>query len=1032
MALEITGLALGAAALVGTLKDCIDVYSTIVAARSLTDDAEVLNTKLDVERMLLLQWADRAGLTEPEKYDKRLEDADLNQTVARVLESIKRLLSDGKLLKERYGLVDHQEVRQDIVLGAGLEAKASSARLKHFTERLKRLSLHIEVPQREQSIGNRFKWVVRDREKFASLMNDLSYFVSRLHALLPAQGQSARTMTEEDLAQIRSIPSLRLIVEASTGFQPQIALIAEQAIECLNQRRVLDRLWYQCIDDRKTNIKDRHFRTFEWALDPLRSTLKWDNLAEWLRDGSGLYWLAGKAGSGKSTLMKYLSDHPETITLLKEWAGGSELVTLQFFFYALGRSEQKSQEGVLRSLVFQFLNKHPELIQSVLPAMWREAVINEDKDYDLGMPSIAEMQISLLQLAGEVLTNAKFCILIDGLDEFEEKHATILAFLSRLERMPNVKILVSSRPLPAFVSAFEHAPKMYLQDLTNRDIEAYIDDAVLHHPHIAHLTHVEPKMPMKIARILIEKASGVFLWVALACQSILVGLDEYDTVSELINRATGLPPELDDFFRQTIAAVNPRKREQCARILRLVFESQTSSAFYPIPPMGLAIVEEQGLRADFMGRNAAFLSHRDMVQRCQRLEGRLRSRCSGLVEIQRHTFAPFKELFANRDLMFPARALTESIVAFMHRSLYEFLCTEAMWEWDVLRVDNDCGGFEPHVILASLWTQLAAQSRATGWVGVGFVDISSKAMCFANAIAHNLRAAATAGSPRMLATNFSRLQSLFTGDGPYELWECPELWLPHQPRCREGYKDLSLGLALAAERGIASLVQLALEDPDDLRRMLIPPEAGHVQDCDSFSTCPTELYKLNRARAGTKYANRSTVFPLLYHAICRPFLALLRNANMKISRASKASIAATEAVSYLLEKGHDPNEGFFTDEDGLMTTPWVEWLDFIRPGGWGFVNNDGSSLEDSEYGVELVHQRAAFTLLFVDAGADIGAPGTGMCDMVDDSLSRFILNAAQRGGRTHVELARSDDMWLKVRDTLVSLRSVESRQDAHS
>lgn len=67
MALENTGLAIGAAALVGSFYDCIDVYGTIVAARSLTDDAEVLNTKLDVERMMLLQWADRAGLTEPEK-----------------------------------------------------------------------------------------------------------------------------------------------------------------------------------------------------------------------------------------------------------------------------------------------------------------------------------------------------------------------------------------------------------------------------------------------------------------------------------------------------------------------------------------------------------------------------------------------------------------------------------------------------------------------------------------------------------------------------------------------------------------------------------------------------------------------------------------------------------------------------------------------------------------------------------------------------------------------------------------------------
>lgn len=111
-------------------------------------------------------------------------------------------------------------------------------------------------------------------------MKDLSYFVSRLDALLPAQGQSARTMTEEDLAQIRSIPELKVIVQASAGFQPQIAVISQQAISLLNQERILDRLWFRWIDDRKTSISDRHFKTLDWALKPSERTIKWHSLAE--------------------------------------------------------------------------------------------------------------------------------------------------------------------------------------------------------------------------------------------------------------------------------------------------------------------------------------------------------------------------------------------------------------------------------------------------------------------------------------------------------------------------------------------------------------------------------------------------------------------------------------------------------------------------------------------------------------------------------------------------------------------------------
>jgi hypothetical protein len=216
-------------------------------------------------------------------------------------------------------------------------------------------------------------------------------------------------------------------------------------------------------------------------LDAPESQLKWDNLAEWLKSGSGLYWLAGKVGSGKSTLMKHLSDRPRTASLIDEWACQSELVTLQFFFYELGRPDQKSPEGFRRSLLFQFLDNHRDLIEQVLPAMWREALISQHEDHELEMPSMSEMQEGGLHLATRTASaDRKFWILIDGLDECQGNHAAMTTFLSRLERLPHVKVVVSSRPLPVFVKAFDHAPKMYLQDLMSRDIETYIDDTIVH------------------------------------------------------------------------------------------------------------------------------------------------------------------------------------------------------------------------------------------------------------------------------------------------------------------------------------------------------------------------------------------------------------------------------------------------------------------------------------------------------------------------------------------------------------------------
>jgi hypothetical protein len=44
-------------------------------------------------------------------------------------------------------------------------------------------------------------------------------------------------------------------------------------------------------------------------------------LTEWLSSGEGIFHVSGKLGSGKSTLMKYLYNHPKTELMLKTWAG---------------------------------------------------------------------------------------------------------------------------------------------------------------------------------------------------------------------------------------------------------------------------------------------------------------------------------------------------------------------------------------------------------------------------------------------------------------------------------------------------------------------------------------------------------------------------------------------------------------------------------------------------------------------------------------------------------------------------------------
>ena len=89
----------------------------------------------------------------------------------------------------------------------------------------------------------------------------------------------------------------------------------------------------------------------------------WDDFASWLKSGHGVYWINGKAGSGKSTVMKHICDHSRKLELLREWSTNRRLLTPTFFFWNAGSRLQKSIDGLLRSLLYQMLKGCHDLVE---------------------------------------------------------------------------------------------------------------------------------------------------------------------------------------------------------------------------------------------------------------------------------------------------------------------------------------------------------------------------------------------------------------------------------------------------------------------------------------------------------------------------------------------------------------------------------------------------------------------------------------------------------------------------------------------
>lgn len=97
----------------------------------------------------------------------------------------------------------------------------------------------------------------------------------------------------------------------------------------------MNSLHFDEIQKRQESIKDAHRNTFEWIFDQSTQSLgRWDNFVNWLEKGQGIYWINGKAGSGKSTLMRFLTqeEYERTMESLRKWSGTKNVISLSFFF----------------------------------------------------------------------------------------------------------------------------------------------------------------------------------------------------------------------------------------------------------------------------------------------------------------------------------------------------------------------------------------------------------------------------------------------------------------------------------------------------------------------------------------------------------------------------------------------------------------------------------------------------------------------------------------------------------------------------
>jgi len=686
--MEIAGLALGITALVSTIKDCIDLFEYIRAAGELGHDAVLLDTQLDIEKTLLLQWCRRVRLLQPD-YDPRLDDPSLRKTIFRVLASISTLLGDANSLSQRYG--SRQVSAEDTPYQRS--QLLSATRMDDFLEQYQILQDRSKRVQASTTIAKKARWVVKDKTKFEELVQKLGSLIARLNDLIPSSEGVFERMLRDDFT---SLGALRVgtICEASERMNARIFSLAKSFLNERCQDRILELMWFRTMDERKELINPPENGTYKWILEPPSPGDNWDDLSQWLRQGQGAYWVSGKPGSGKSTLMKAVYVHRRTHDLLQEWAGHLTLHAPNFFFWHLGTDEQKSQYGLCRALLYQILQVNRPLIKRILPDMWHLMYGSEAKTSSIPSPTEMPKVFDLLCKHADAFQSSKYCFFIDGLDEYSGHYQTAVQFIERLSKLPNVKILVSSRPEPGFVDAFSGGPMLKLEDLTRMDIKNYVENKVEDHPHMARLLAQDPAEAREIITELVDKASGVFLWVVLACRSVLEGFVAFDRVSELRARVDELPPELAELFGHMLGKIEPRYRAYAAKLFKLCHINSLTQPDYTIPALGIGMLDRYDLDLfsipPFSELEGMFSAPGTVNTN---LEGRLRSRCWGLVELR----LPY---LSYDDDETPVIAS----VQFMHKTVLEFLNLPETWELGSMNISDD--EFDASAVLAFISTYL--------------------------------------------------------------------------------------------------------------------------------------------------------------------------------------------------------------------------------------------------------------------------------------------------------------------------------------
>uniref|UniRef100_A0A8H7NQQ7 NACHT domain-containing protein n=1 Tax=Bionectria ochroleuca TaxID=29856 RepID=A0A8H7NQQ7_BIOOC len=398
----------------------------------------------------------------------------------------------------------------------------------------------------------------------------------------------------------------------------------------------------------------------------------WQSFVDWLRSNQPLFWIQGKPGAGKSTLMKYIVNHKETQKLLDQWCPKCRI--LSHYFWKIGSTMENNIQGLYCSLIHQFIDENEKIITLILdyfPFAKKKTYVN-----DWSTPELDSVLNFILDSTED---RRPVCIFIDGLDEYQGKggQKELSQRIRKFARYEQVKICVSSRPEERLLESFSTTPNLRLQELTRPDMESNIKERL---GIFERSRKISPQTLNIITKLLIEKAEGVFLWLQLTIQSIENGIDNEDSDELLITRLQDIPSDIEDLYTDMWMRLNQDLnvyRESAALFFQFLIRFQelknmgrltsrdSSIELHLVSLFDIACWKDTSFQQRLLSM-AHETSSDEIVRKCERAEKEIRTRCAGFLEVQPLRYSVKSQ--SNRVL---------GRVNFVHRTVHDFLVDTA-------------------------------------------------------------------------------------------------------------------------------------------------------------------------------------------------------------------------------------------------------------------------------------------------------------------------------------------------------------------